>query len=371
MRKNSFASAPGIVPGAPAQIFAIALAGLACTLALVARRFLPDRFLLDDHHILLNITSPLADEEKSQSFRNTATFYRTLNLGYEPAVDALLTLFIFTVAVFAAARWSEIARFGVVGLIVLGTCFLCAVVYLAQYTKESIPLLLVPLMMTMPRRVVAEVFFVAAAVVYAVLFRPYWFLVAAFYVVWRVLLPKSRHPAVVALTLVLLYWLMELLFTNVLGVGLTDFREEVNDSRAGVEVASLITDPLSGDGTSMVPSAALTLLGLLFPVQLFLSGNLFHVFSGAMIAFLWISAGYGIFRARKGKEAAGPGNTYSLSKTGASRSLRATRAAALLLAVVSVQAIFEPDFGSYLKHLTPLLPLFLTLVPSHTMEAAA
>ena len=34
--------------------------------------------------------------------------------------------------------------------------------------------------------------------------------------------------------------------------------------------------------------------------------------------------------------------------------------------MVSVQAIFEPDFGSYLKHLTPLMPLFLTLVPLRT-----
>lgn len=369
MSRTTVLTAPRLFPGAPAQLFAVALAGIACTLALLARRFLPGRFLLDDHHILLNISSPLADEEKSQSFRNTATFYRALNLGYEPAVDALLTLIIFSVAVFAAARWSEIARFGAVGLIVLAACFLCAVVYLAQYTKESVPLLLVPLMMTMPRRLAAEVFFVATAVVYAVLFRPYWFFVAGFYVVWRALLPRTRHPAWMACILILLYWLMEVFFANVLGQGLTDFREEVNDSRAGVEVASLITSPLSGAQFSMVPSAILTLLGLLFPVQLLLSRNLFHVVSGAMIAFLWISAGSSIFRSRKATGAAAPNDTFSPRGGGDSRSLRATRGAALLLAVVSVQAIFEPDYGSYVKHLTPLLPLFLTLVPLHASEA--
>lgn len=371
MRTTSEVCAPKDYPGAPAQLFAIALAGLACTLALVARRFLPDRFLLDDNHILQNITSPLADEEKSQSFRNIATVYRVLNLGYEPAVDALITLAIFTIAVFAAARWSEVARFGIVGLIVLGSCFLCAVVYLAQYTKESIPLLLVPLMMMLPRHIAAEAFFVAAAVFYAVVFRPYWFFVAGLYVVWRVLLPKTRHTGWIAGILVLTYWLMEMFFTNVLGTGLTGFREEVNNSRGGIEVASLITDPLSGAGSWMVLSAVLTLLGLLVPAQLFLSGNPFHVFSGAMIAFLWISAGFGLFRAWKVREAAGPGSTFPRSKTESPRLLRSTRAAALLLAVVSVQAIFEPDFGSYLKHLTPLLPLFLTLVPLRGVEAAS
>jgi hypothetical protein len=50
--------------------------------------------------------------------------------------------------------------------------------------------------------------------------------------------------------------------------------------------------------------------------------------------------------------------------------LRAARASALLVAVVSVQAIFEPDFGSYLKHLTPLMPLFLTLVPLRARGAS-
>jgi hypothetical protein len=34
-------------------------------LALVARRSRSERFLLDDSHILLAITSPMADEKKS------------------------------------------------------------------------------------------------------------------------------------------------------------------------------------------------------------------------------------------------------------------------------------------------------------------
>jgi quinol-cytochrome oxidoreductase complex cytochrome b subunit len=120
---------------------------------------------------------------------------------------------------------------------------------------------------------------------------------------------------------------------------------------------------LSNNGFSMVPSAVLLLLGLLVPIQLFLSGNAFHILSGAMIAFLWITALAGILRAKHGPRAGAERDIHAPKKRDSNRSLRATRAAALLLAVVLVQAIFEPDFGSYLKHLTPLLPLFLTLVP--------
>ena len=357
-------------PGAAAQFLAIAIAGMACTVSLLARRFLPERFLLDDYHIKVAIESPIAGQEESLSFRNIAAVYRFLGLGHDPALDALLTIAIFTVTVFAAARWTEIARFGVVGVGVLAVCFLCAVVYLAQYSKEVIPLLLVLLLLTMPRRVGAELLFVGAAIGYGVLFRPYWFCVAAIYLVWRVLLAKPRNPLWILLVTAFVYSLLEVAFNNVLGESLTGFRNIVNDSREGVPVASLIVDPLANNGVSMVPSALLQLLGLLVPVQLLLSGSPFHMLSGAMIAFLWITAITELFRSKRRFDAAAKSPPAAQTKTEAHRSLRATRAASLLFAVVTVQAIFEPDFGSYLKHLAPLLPLFLTLVPLRRRDVA-
>lgn len=350
--------------GAEAQILAIALTGLACTLSLAARQFLPERFLLDEYHIKLAIESPMAGEEESQSFRNIAVVYRVLGLGYDPALDALLTMIVFALTVFAAARWTEIARFGVTGVSVLAMCFLCAVVYLAQYTKESIPVLLVLLLMTMPRHVGAELCFLAAAITYGSLFRPYWFLVAAAYVLWRLLLTKTRSPLWILITAAALYGVLELAFQNFLGLHLTAFREVVNDSREGAFVASLIVDPLpASDGFSAVLNAVLLLLGLLVPVQLFISGNAFHLLSGAMIAFLWVVAFAGIFGSRNETRTQSKADLHTQASFQRSRSLRRARAASLLLAVVLVQAVFEPDFGSYLKHLTPLLPLFLTLVP--------
>jgi hypothetical protein len=352
-------------PGAHIQFLALALTGTACVLSLVARRLLPERFLLDDHHIRLLITSPMSDWEPSQSFRNIAALYRFLGLGYDPAVDALLTLVVFTVAVFTAARWSEIRKFGFIGGFVLTICFLCAVVYLAQYSKESLPLLLVPLLMTLPKRLASELAIILIAGAYAALFRPYWFCVAAFYTVWRIVLPRTRNPVWLLITIIILYALLEFSFRQFLGSGLTDYRAAVNESRAGQDVASLITDPFSSIAGSMVPSAMCALLGLLVPVQLFVTGNPIHLVSGAMLACLWIVTFRSILTARR------PTIHWPQLDSGistSSRWLRTTRGAALLLAVVSVQAIFEPDFGSYLKHLTPLLPLFLTQVPLRQTE---
>lgn len=363
-------SAAGSI-GALAQFLAVALAGVACTMSLVARQFLPERFLLDDYHIKLAITSPMAGEEESQSFRNMAAVYRFFGLGNDPALDALLTIAVFTLTVFAAARWGEIARFGVVGVGVMAICFLCAVVYLAQYSKEVIPLLLVLLLLTMPRNIGAELLFIGGAIGYGALFRQYWFIVAALYIAWRVLLAKTRHPLWILAAVAVLYSLLEVAFNYILGEGLTSFRGLVNDSRESSAVESLIVDPLVGNGFSMVPSAMLVMLGLLLPVQLLFSGNAFHLASGAMIAFLWVSAFTGILRSKRGPRAASDPDHHTQMDRAANRSLRATRASALLLAVVVVQAIFEPDFGSYLKHLTPFLPLFLVLVPLRRQDVAS
>ena len=39
--------------------------------------------------------------------------------------------------------------------------------------------------------------------------------------------------------------------------------------------------------------------------------------------------------------------------------------------MVTVQAVFEPDYGSYMKHIAPLLPLFVLVFAARRRCAAA
>jgi hypothetical protein len=343
------------------QLFAVAAAGGACAFSLVALLVLPERFLLDHSHIDWVINSPLGSSDASASFRNIGTFYEVLGLGQRPQIAALLTLVSFTLTVFAAARWSEIARFGVLGLGVLSISFLCAAVYLSQYSKECIPLVLTAVLMVLPRSRFVEMAFLALALLYALWFRPYWAIIAAFYLVWRQLLRRPRRALTPVVVLVVLYLVLQVLFLTVLGTGLTESRDLVNDSRAGVDVSSLITDPFPSNIFTMVPNAVVLLAFLIVPVPLMLKFSVFHLLSGAMIAFLWTTALGQVLRRARALQGHQEDAVRAAYPEG--RELRAARASALLIAVVSVQAIFEPDFGSYLKHLTPLMPLFLTLVP--------
>jgi hypothetical protein len=351
--------------GLRVQLLAVALAGVTASFSLVAQRVLPDRYFLDGQQISWVMNSPVGSANPSPEFRAIAAFYRLLGLSHSPAAVALLTLLLFTATVFAAARWEGLGRFGLVGVGVLVVNFVCAAAYLSQYSKEMLTLLLVLLLMLLPPSRVGELVFVGLALVYAALFRPYWGIVAALYVVWRGVLRRRRPAVTVVVAFVLLYLGLQLVFGYAFGTGLTDNRTAVNASRVGVDVASLITDPLPPGPFFMTPNALLALVSLLAPVPLLLKPPVFHAVSAVMIGFLWGATLPRIFRPDRRQQ---PVGAVAGSRRLEGLPLRAARASAVLVAVVSVQAIFEPDFGSYLKHLTPLMPLFLTLVPLRTQN---
>lgn len=348
--------------GSGMQIAAIFVAGVAIVCSVSVRRILPTRFLLDDEHIRDVIFSPLASSE-TQSFRNTAALYRDLGLGNAPEIASLITVVLFACSIFLAARLSEIARFGILGITVFVLSFIFADVYLAQYSKESMSVVLVLVLLALPRSGLSESVFVGACVAYGALVRPYWIIVAVLYIAWRFLLPHVRNPFLFIALIFGTYALMSLVFQYVLEVDLTAYRSEVNYSRTGVDVSSLITDPLPTAGWWAPVDATVVLATLVFPVPLVLSGGISHLVSAGVVVFLWAIA----FRSVVFKAVS---VTYEPLEHGAPRSLRAARALALLISMVVVQAVFEPDFGSYVKHLTPLLPLFLTMVPLRKREVA-
>lgn len=347
--------------GAVLHLLTVALAGAACTFSLFAWSVLPERFLMDNDHIAWVMNGPVEFPEDSGSFQNVGMLYTALGLNDKPALTGLLTLMLFTVTVFSAAHWSDIARFGWIGAGVLLISFACASVYLAQYSKECMPLMLVLLLMVMPRHLVSELVFIVLAILYAIWFRPYWAIIAALYVGWRYWLRKERRVTTSVLVVILVYAVLQLIFAIFVGTSLTATRTAVNDSRMNEDVGSLISDPLPSTPLLMVPNALLLLLSLIVPVPLLLKQSVFHLISGLMIAFIWIASLTQIFGTRQ-KAVRGLGSS-PLTSVAAGRCLRAARASALLISVVCVQAIFEPDFGSYLKHLTPLMPLFIALVP--------
>jgi hypothetical protein len=222
-------------------------------------------------------------------------------------------------------------------------CGIEAAIYLAQYSKESLVLLVVLALVVMPRPVWGDILFMVMACGYAVMIRNYWFLIAVAYAAFRLLL-RSRNPYRIPIFVVIAMVCMAFGTAVALGVNLNSFREVVSQTNSLYAQTAIqdyipVTGPLGG-----ASNALCTLLLLLVPIPLAVTGSpVYLAFAGAM-AILWITL---LTVVRRGMR-----NGWFVFD------VRLARAVSLLLAMVTVLAVFEPDYGSYIKHLTPVLPLF-------------
>lgn len=351
------------VRGASIQLYVLALVGLSVALASRFRNFLDQKFTLDAIWIQNTLTIPDASLDTADPFRNTALVYRILGLATRPDAAAMIAIAVFGVAVLAAVRWEELTRLTLPGLAALTIAYLLALVYIAQYSKEFVSLVLVALFLLLPRRALAELALVGAMIAYAVTIRPYWWIVVVLYVFGRALLPRTRGLFPVLLFVLATYGCLQLVFNNVLGEALSFSRTAVNGLRAdiNISVGSLIVDFLPDQVALQWLNAFLVFLSLVVPWPLILGGSSVYLVMGVVLAALWGLVGWSILRIQR--ERRGDHRRTSRFAPFAERTPRPERAVALLLALVVVQALFEPDYGSYVKHIVPFLPLFLALLP--------
>ncbi|GAA3842159.1 hypothetical protein KACC15558_23830 [Brevibacterium ammoniilyticum] len=330
------------------QMLLLVSCGLALMLGPVMRDVLPARFLFDDGHVRAVIDNPgLAPEDPS--FHVLANFYRTLGIATSPAIASTLAIFLLVIAVFLAVSFSEWNRVGLVGAILLGLTLGLGLVYLAQYTKELFSLL-VTLSILLALRVknnwVRFPLVMAGPVMYGVLVRPYWLIIAALIPVVYLVVRKTTNPLVLIGCVVLAYVGLAIAFEVWRGEQLGATREWVNLGRQDTEVASLISTPDFGSSYFAGVLAILVVAGqMLVPVPLFAMADPYYVVAGLAIFGLWALVGHTLTSGRCRTDAG------------------AAWLAAVLVSLFLVLVIFEPDYGSYIKHLTPFLPLFLALAP--------
>lgn len=342
--------------GLQSQLTVVVLCTVALIAALAAHEILPEQFLRDDEHLQLSMR-PEKAYLTAASFQAVGHFYTVIGLAGAPELASLLGVAVFVVCVFLAIGWDRLRDANMAELAFIAVALLIAVVYLGQYSKEIVTLGLVLLTLALPRGRGWDLVLVGAAAAYGVTLRPYWLLVAPLYLLWRFALHRVRRTGWLLLLPVLFYAAAQPAFQLVLGAGMQSQREEVNTVRDGLgDVATLIESPLpDGPGLQGIIAILLMLVLFLVPVPLLASMSPYHMASGLVIVALWVLV---ITQVARGH----------LTGSGAARTDRphtaAARSASLLLALVMVQTFFEPDYGSYLKHLTPLLPLAMALLPA-------
>jgi hypothetical protein len=203
-----------------------------------------------------------------------------------------------------------------------------------------------------------EVAVIASICAYASFFRSYWFLILLIYLGLRVLtrngLTRARVIAGVALVIVAVTVLSPL----VLGTPIQDVREEINVGRLGSpEAQTAIWAPDFGLGVAGDVLENITVLaGLVVPGDLLLQGSPEYVLYFVAIAVVWVLFARSVF---VGSDRILDGRPAVQADT------QIVRAALLTVAFLTTQGFFEPDYGSYLRHLTPMLVLVIAAVVGH------
>jgi len=310
--------------------------------------FLPDRFFYDGDRIqaiALGTGSSFGD----QSYGNVALVYQLLGLAEYPTLAGLIGFSLFAASVIIVrVRYATLQR-PVLTAVGFAITILLGAIYLGHYSKDTLVVGIVAIALLSSSRWRAEAMLLAAMLIYASQFRAYWYIVAVAYAGFRLVKLPSRGAFTMLALVGLCVVGMSLALSLVLSTDPDHFRTSANEYRLGTADAESAITPFVNIAQPVggVVNNLITLFALVVPLPLAAKGGLYYLALTVVIAGIWISFFYMARRLRLGGE---------------HRTPIFQRCFSLLLALLVVQALFEPDYGSALRHLTPLLPLMLVVL---------
>lgn len=315
-------------------------------LVLLRERILPDRFLGDETTIQ-QLAQQLWETPGDPSYDRVADIYRFLMLADYPLAAGLLG-FLVSLVPYAIALHKYRSQITMAPLVLVATGIILSSVYMGTYSKEMfvVPVIVLVLLLDGRRRNLLVVS--GAMCLYAMFFREYWYMSAILFMVISLLPSRFVAAPVSMLVSLASVFLGSILFSIVFSIPADHYRTAVNLYRVSYgDVNSLIQryvqvpEPMGG-----AVNNALSFVFLQFPFPLALKFSAYYLALFLFFCLLWVS-----FYLK----------TRSSVLQAMSRldSDYVQRVAALILSFAITQSFFEPDYGSALKHLTPLMPLFL------------
>lgn len=330
------------------QIFDAAIVGwlfVCLLLAVFSRSIFPPKYFFDSNHIAA-LFGQYRGFIAGDSYNNTALFYDLTLLSGSLFLTAIITTLIIDAFLLKCLFVPKIDTLGIHNIIVFFFASFAGAVYLAQYSKESLVLLIVFLFFGLSTTRKQQILWLILAMAYAAYFRSYWFLVILFYVYYSMAFKVSRNMFAILLSILFAFMLLAVAFQLILHVDLAYYRYSVNDERMYDQNAATMINPLLPTGNIALEwaNAVVQFFLMFFPFPL-LTGNPLY------LLFFLVTASIGL-------------RLYFIMRLWIRQRLlgkprKGSRCLALFVSFVTILSIFEPDYGSYIKHLTPLLPLVL------------
>lgn len=307
-------------------------------------KLLPPRFFFDASMIKRFMDESLAFDF-FDSYSTTALFYKTIPGGSSVFLVSLLSIFFCIFVAWQAVRAAGGAKKPDLILAFLVSVYLVlSSIFLAQHSKDFIVLTVVSTYLLLTKyREKGLILFIAIAIIYATLFRQYWIIFTGFFIASKILLRKEFSPTRLIIICSLMLLALSLVFELIVGAPLNHYRTIVNETRISnydTNAQTMIVDFLpTGNFILEWLNALITWFTLMFPVPLLRLFSAYHIANFALISSIFIIL-------------------FSLGKTAVSN-LPARSAFILIICFTFVQSIFEPDYGSFLRHFTPMLPILI------------
>jgi hypothetical protein len=321
---------------------------VACQLYVTfGRPGLPDRFEFDAQ-VIRSIASGDDGLQRDSSYLVVGELYRIFYLADQPVVAGILAFALYCTAIIPQLRRSALLSSPIVTLPLLILQVALGAIFLGTYSKDIfiVPIALVAVVAPVSRA--GNSTLLLFMLLYAQFFRSYWYLIVLVFIALYVLNIRKLRLVVTIGAIVLGYLILTYSFPLVLDRNIGSYRESVNVYRLNSENARTMINPvLEGSGyISEFGNTVLSWLYLQAPIPLFQIGTVYHLCLGLIILFVWTAFWICCWRSWR--------SDY--------REPWVNRSLCLVLAYVMVQGVFEPDYGSALRHLTPLLPVLCLVI---------
>lgn len=294
------------------------------------------------------------------AYANTAKFYSVLGLTDRYVIIPILSMILYfgiLIKVFRELPSKKI-KFSTYLVFVFFT--IMAMVYLTTFSKDC----LVALFIVLPffflyKKKWGHFYIIFLMCVYAYFFRQYWFLVAAYFFVFRILFQKKVSLFYILLFLFLSYVCLYFVFKAKMGMNITDIRMGLNEDRIGdKDATTAIVNFIPGSNViSETLNVFITFITLMFPIPLLL------IHPSLIYLIVFVCLAFAVLQLRR---------VYINERKSTSSNLSIVNCLSLLLALLVVQGVFEPDYGSFVRHLSPLYPvMFLLIFPLKSSKRKA
>ena len=298
----------------------------------------PEKYFFDSLTLQYGVDHPIK-ETLDQSFSNTAYFYRIFHIdkNFAAPILALLVYFFVIFKLFKNYSVNYISFFSYALIIVYSAI---AMVYLATYSKDLVLFLIVvlPFVYLEKKSLLIWSLFV---VFYAFYFRNYWFIIIALF--WGFKFFITQKPRLLLLAIPVYYILISFMYNYIFGTPLSMIRYLTNLDRDAESAQTAIAIFIDGNNFLMeATNYFVTLIFLIVPIPLLLLGKPFYVILTLLIMVFFYNFIKTYLKEYSNKDYT---NIFSF-----------------VISFMLVQSLFEPDYGSFVRHLAPLYPLIFVCI---------